>query len=452
VTTPIYILAFWLAAAFPLRADDVPIVFARSGQKTTVPVGKASEAIALWAFGQRWGDSAMATNGTAQFVAPKVRVPVVFQVSPASDSRAVCSELVVYPSRLARWDKDTHFVAAGTPDWFDTWADAVGLPIKTFKTLESLDAGNWRKLEKPPLLILGRGAAGKDFAAADRLAATHKVNVLVLEADWFGKQESPSHDTIVSPKQLAGALADWHSQSWPLPPTFRRHAMPWNVIANRTTWVAGVKYPLVEEIRSRQKGGESLRLVLSYLPWPDQLGRCEVADELFTRLLTETAKGSNDRRPLDSRFCLICPPAKDIKPSERPVLAAALKAARTQPAEDAEPSLQAIIEQGQSRTYVLDLRGKAPPPENLRDGLSLLETRISEQSPLLILGDNPILDSWKWLKLNRAKHRSAQSGVVWMPDNALPPSMESQLRLMEQFTAYNISLGNPSQETGNEDR
>lgn len=452
MTTPIYILAFWLAAAFPLRADDVPVVFARSGQKTTAPVGKASEAMALWAFGQRWGDSAMATGGTAQFVAPKVRVPVVFQVSPASDSKAVCSELVVYPSRLARWDKDTQLVAAGTPDWFDSWSDAVGLPIKNFKTLASLDAGNWRTLEKPALLILGRSAAGKNLAAVDRLAATHKVNVLVLEADWFGKEESSSHGTIILPKQLTGALADWHSQNWPLPPTFRRYAMPWNVIANRKTWAAGAKYPLAEEIRSRQKGGESLRLVLSYLPWQDQLGRCEVADELFIRLLTETAKGAKDRRPLDGRFYLIYPPAKDIKPSERPVLAAALKAAKTHPAEDAEPSLRAVIEQDQTQTYVLDLRGKTPPPENLRNGLSLLETRVNEQSPLLILGDNPILDSWKWLKLNRVKHRSAQSGVVWLPDNALPPSMESQLRLMEQFTACNISLGNPSQETGNEDR
>ena len=48
-----------------------------------------------------------------------------------------------------------------------------------------------------------------------------------------------------------------------------------------------------------------------------------MADELFLRLLTETAKGAKDRPPLDGRWCLLYPAAKEIKADERPVLAAA---------------------------------------------------------------------------------------------------------------------------------
>ena len=79
-----------------------------------------------------------------------------------------------------------------------------------------------------------------------------------------------------------------------------------------------------------------------------------MADELFLRLLTETAKGAKDRPPLDGRWRLLYPAAKEIKADERPVLAAAMKSAETDVGGEAESR--------EIRGYVLDLRGKTPPP------------------------------------------------------------------------------------------
>ena len=292
---------------------------------------------------------------------------------------------------------------------------------------------------------------------------------------------------------MTGPLADWHDRHWPLPPAFRRTALPWFAVANRQAWIAGDdypppvgqvsnlsanEYPLVEEIDRPQTGAGSLHVVLSYLPWQDQLGRCETADELFVKLLTATAKGAKDRRPLDGRWRLLYPPAKEIKADERPVLAAALKSAETPPGDDPGETTPrggpAIVRHGPIRGYVLDLRGKTPPPRDLIErsgGMKEFEARIGTGSPLLILGDSPILDTWKWLELDQPyssrstepySSRSAvmspsasprlRPGVLWWRDNSLPPSRESQLRLMQLFTEWNVFLGDIPQETSNEDR
>ena len=109
----------------------------------------------------------------------------------------------------------------GNPDWFDTWSEAVGLPVQKFKDRESLDAGNWRMREKPGLLILGTKGGRPRSGRCCRLAAEHKINVLVLEADWFAANETARREMVLSPKQMAGALADLQTQQWPLPPAFR---------------------------------------------------------------------------------------------------------------------------------------------------------------------------------------------------------------------------------------
>ena len=46
-------------------------------------------------------------------------------------------------------------------------------------------------------------------------------------------------------------------------------------------------------------------------------------------------------------------------------------------------------------------------------GLKTIEARIGTKTPLLILGDNPILDTWRWLKLDRAgQPYSSRSAVI----------------------------------------
>jgi hypothetical protein len=455
VKTCTCLLAFWLAAApWPLSAGELPILFARSGRKAAIPLGgddgKTGRRVALWAFGRRWGEPATVKSGVADFAAPKVRVPIVFRMIPIDDVKLVLGELVVYPDRPAPWEKDRQLVAVGTPDWFDAWSEAVGLPVRKFQKLESLDAGSEQLAEKAALAIVGRKAAGDGPALVHRLAAEQKINVLVLETDWLGGNQTASREITLSPKQMTGALADLQTQSWSLPPAFRQRAVR---ISNRQTWIAGPGYPLVEEIRSPQRAASSLRTVFSCLPWQQQLGRTEIADELFLRLLKETAKGAPGRPPLDGRWRLLYPAAKDVKAGERPVLAAALGSAVVDAGGEAGSQ--------ETRAYVLDLRGKTPPPPDFFEGtaaMKTIEARIGRRSPLLILGDNPVLDTWKWLKPDRAAHRSSSMdtpgcppGVLWWPDNCLPPSPESQLRLMQLFTDWNISLGDTPQEAGYED-
>ena len=439
------LLSLWLAtAAGALRADEASLAFARSGQKLTLPLrgadGRSAGPVALWAFGRRWGEPAPVKNGAVEFMAPTVRVPVVFQMAAEKDLARVLGELVVYPDRPVPWKKRTKLVAVAVPDWFDTWSEAVSLPVRKFKDPKVLDVGNWQVPEKPALLILGGKLAGKGLC----VTGEHRINVLALETDWSDTNETVIRKLILSPKHMSGPLADLQSQNWPLPPLFYRRSLE---VVNRQTWIAGPDHPLVEEIRSPQRGVESWRTVFSYLPWQRLLGRSEVADELFLRLLAETAKGAPGRRPLEERWLLLYPAMKDVKPDERPVLAAALTSAVVNGGR--EPRDREI------HAYVLDLRGKIPSSADLSeriDALASIENRIGVPLPLLILGDNAILDHWKWLELDRRNHRSPRPGVLWWPDNSLPPSRESQLRLMQLFTDWNLSLGNTPREACNEDR
>ncbi len=89
--TCLYLLAVWLLMApGALPADEPPIVFARAGHKATLPTGgdggKAAGPVALWAFGQRWGQPLAVKQGAVQFLAPEVRVPVVLRLTPANDA------------------------------------------------------------------------------------------------------------------------------------------------------------------------------------------------------------------------------------------------------------------------------------------------------------------------------------------------------------------------------
>ena len=431
-----------------LQAAELPITFARSGQKTTLLIrgdaGRQEKSIALWAFGQRWGTPSTIKNGASDLTAPKVRVPVVFRLMTETVSKRVLGELVVYPGPSARWDKDIQLAAIGTPDWFNSWSAAVGLPVRKLNELTPGDGRNWRTLEKPALLVLGQKAERSSLAAIFRLAGEWQTSVLVLETDWFRRNETGSREIAVLPQQTTGALADLQGQYWPLPPTFSERRL---CTANRQTWITGPEHPWVEEIRSSLRGTDSLRTVFSYLPWQQQLGRSEMADELLFRLLGETAKGAKHRGPLDGRWHLLYPDAKDIKAGERPILASALDSAEVGVA--GEANFRA------TGGYVLDLRGKPSPPSDFftgAGGLQGIEARIDTRSQLLILGDDPKLDSWKWLKLDRAAGRSMRPGVLWWRDSSLPPSIESQLRLMHLFTEWNIPLRDNSQETNYEDR
>ena len=450
-----------VAMAWPLKADEPPIVFAHSGQKLSISLeGKLRprDTVLLSAYGRSWGEAMTVEDGRVQLVAPSVRSPIVFRLVSAGDERAVVGELVVYPEGWFPWEKDerlpqvkkTQFVAVSAPAWFESWAEAVGLAVEGMPGAESLARRHWRTPEKPSLLILGRKAAGDGPSEVARLAALYRSNVLVLEADWFGKPAPAIEGIEIRPKHVRGALADLRSQNWALPASFRCSAEPWPGMVNRLSWIDGGEYPAVEEIRTSRKGSESQRIVLSYLPWQDQLGRCEVADELLLRVLTETAQGAKDVERWDGRWCLLFPSVEKIDKDRRPVLAAALKSVEAK--YGPRPGTSSRAKQCGIRGYVLDLRASTAPPENLLyelDAERAIEPRIKESVPLLILGDSPVLDSWRWLKLDRKKSKSLRPGVIWWPDKALTPSLSGELRLMGMLTEWDIFLGKHPGEKSN---
>lgn len=439
------ILMLWLVA-MP-ETLSAGFIFTRSGQKAVLPVrhdySSAEGPVTLWAFGKQWGEQTEVKDGVAEFVAPTVRVPVVFQLKSGHD---VQCEMIVYPDRHTTWDEELEFIVVGASIWLKTWAKAMDMPAEFFENLHGFLNPRRRFQKQHRLLILAQPHFRDAPETAWRLACEYETNVLWLGRDWYANNMVLQREVIVSPKQTSGPLADLQTQDWHRPPAFNLEVLR---VLNRQTWISGSEYPLVEELRVPEAGRENLRVVWSYLPWPQQLGRNEVADMLFIRLLTEVAKGAGDRRPLDGRWRLLYPAAEEIKADQRPVLAAALKSVVTDPGNAAG--------WGEIRICVLDLRGKTPPPHDLFDSTSsgaitAIETRIGTDLPLLILGDNPILDTWKWLGLDRTSHRSSRPGVVWLPDSSLPPSMESQLRLMQLFTGWNIPLGGISQEGNNEER
>ena len=94
---------------------------------------------------------------------------------------------------------------------------------------------------------------------------------------------------------------------------------------------------------------------------------------------------------------------------------------------------------------MLDLRGGSPLPDDLFADSGVvrkIEGRIDKYAPLLILGDNPELDTWEWLELDREQPEVATAGrLAGCPDGSLPPSVGSQLRVMDVFTQWNILFG-----------
>jgi hypothetical protein len=424
-----------------LRAGEPPIVFARAGHQATLPLGDAGKSggtVALWAFNQRWGQPLAVTQGAVRFLAPEVRVPVVFRLASTRDARAVVGEVVVYPDRPAAWDKETQLAAVGTPAWFDAWSEAVGLPVRRFARLESLEAEHWPAADRPSLLILGRAAAQDRLAAVCRLAAERETNVLALEADWFGPGGPGGAAAAVSPPQMRGDLAAIGRQSWPQPLEFAAPRQPWPGVVNRWAWILDAHgLPLVERFAAASPPAPAVRsIVASYLPWQRQLGRREAADATLLALLAAAAKTAVPERW--RRIEWVYPKPGALWPRNTPVLAAA-----------ATPSA------GQSDAallYVLDLRGRAPPPQEAVREAKSLEGRIgaredrpgAEGDKLLILGDGALLDAWKWLQLDRAKKVVRRPGVVWLSDDELPPSAMNQMRLMLTLTELGAPLAEPS--------
>ncbi len=404
--------------------------FGRSGKTMSVRVwpfkGFDSNTVVLRAFGRVWTKPAairtVKRKASVDVALPAVRVPTLFGVTPPDNPRHV-GQIIVYPDTNVRWDTKRSVHAAGTPAWFDQWVLATGLQVG-YPT----DAGfknGWRRSEdNRHVLVLGGRCAGKKFADTLAIAKRHEMNILVLEASWFGGK---SGKVAIQPRQMACELAVMREQKWPKPMIFRSGRLPWSPIANRWAWIEGKDYlPLVEEIANP---ASSQKVVVSYVPWGQQLGRCEAADQTLLAVLSAATEPG---RELPPRMADVLFPSQKVleeTKEQRPLLAAASEA-------------WARLSTGDipARTYVIDLRGGQSPPLEFRKTLKWLGNRDGNGAGLLILGDDPLLDNWKWVKIDRKKRVSKRVGIVWLPDDALPPSKNTQIRLMLKLTELGIPL------------
>jgi hypothetical protein len=423
-----------------------PITFARGGQKIDPHIlyvsgewgiggiGVFKNEVTLTAFGRVWAGPAdviqQSAGAKTTMTMPKVRVATVFSI--VDRGKRVVGEVVVYPDRGVTWDANTTLYTCGELPWFSEWARAVGLPVKQIAPADLLPG---EKSNVKALLILGPEQAGNDLSHVAGIARIQRASVLVLYARWFGDAAGP---VSVAPAQMLGGLAEIAKQHWPQPLKFTSHRRPWPGIANRWAWIAdGNGLPLVEEVAWYGGLWGASRLTVSYVPWQGQLGRREHADELLVSLLTSAAtlEMRKQRDPIE--VWMVYPPDKQIEPKGRPVLSA-LRFDR-----------YSIIEP--KSVSILDLRGTEKLPAELLGECRKIEGLIGsregrKESGLLILGDNKMLDEWEWLKLDRAKKTINRPGVVWLPDDELPPSKDNQIRLMLKLTELGVPLVPPKQE------
>lgn len=415
---------------------ELPVTFARSGSEVVVPVHDVPPMakVVLTAFGRKWSGplevDRRPAGATAKFKAPEVRVPTVFALASAADTKRVLAELVVYPARPVEWDKHVVLHAVGAPQWFDQWSQATGLPVEKVKN--AAQAGRQQqapRAEDRRLLILGRDQAGRTAADLIKLTRRCQMNLLVLDAGWFGRREAPKEPAGVRPEQMAGELADLQRQRWPLPPSFRSHRLPWPGLCNRWFWIGGDDGPLLEDIGGAAFGR---RVVLSYLPWQQQLGRCEMADELLRTVLRAAARPWPESRRSARPVEIVDPPMTEEAKKARPVLTAAVT----------PPERSGVTFHSPAKpVLVLDLRGEQPPGDGIAKKLAYLQSTAGVESPLLILGDDPLLDRWQWLRLRR--HKKRKIGVpfaTWLPHDVLPPPVAAQVQLMGKLSELGVLL------------
>ncbi len=456
----------------PAEYETQMYYFGRCGKSISVELAPArapTDTAALLAFGRSWAEAATVKNASgrpiATFTVPAVRVPTRFTIAHPKWPNHIMGYLVAYPDSDVKWDKNVSLYSCGAPAWFEQWAAATGLPVKQIAADDLASAKFEPSDEKEKsLLIIGGDVADKGPGEINE-KIKDRVNILVLGAGWFG--DTVIGETGIAPPQMLNGLADIAGQKWPDPLKFISSRKPWPGIANRLAWILDDKgLPLVEQVnlvsveeyRWAYKNGTWIRekgkslavspsMILSYLPWKEQLGRCESADATLLAVLASAAKAT--ATPFDYYHDWVV----TIWPSNlRPDSATGImKTSLIEPTEQ-RPILSCVAQgpieatdMGPHYVNILDLRGKPDLSENSPQQADALKNEIEVAvGPLIILGDDRLIDDWKWLKLDRKKKEINRPGVVWLCDDELPPSKESQVRLMLRLTELGVPLMAPS--------
>lgn len=430
VAGPWLCLICTLAVLQAQSVQKLPVNFCRSGRAVRLRVrADVRGPVELRAFGRTWCRPGVPDKGGVKLTVPKVRVPTLFQITTRDRNRTV-GEVVAYPGQRAHeWPVATTVrVSHTTTVWFREWVVAVGLPFKIERFDEQQK--DRRDLQSAKLLIVAGESARASLPALQHRFSNCRANLLVLNAAWFANGQV--RKTSLLPSGLSDMLQHMRDQKWGRPVIFDRHAGPWTGVSNRWTVIGHGQSPLVESIPFGQTGR---RIVLSYLPWQDQLGRNDIADALFIELLKAA---SRERHPpkLKRRTVVLWPTTKMISARLRPVLFAIAGASRDNPR---------LNEKKSQTLHILDLRG---PKLSRDDAASIDLSRKGTRSVkrLFVLGTDPGADGGRWSKQHFARtrrqkaNRRRAAGIVWLPADAIPSKMADQLHLMRVLTSSGVAI------------
>lgn len=333
------------------------------------------------------------------FTLPSVRAPLVLKGYDSSGREV--TELVVYPQEYKVWGRDEvrpiRVRGQDAPVWFVQWADATG-------RVETTGARG----TQPLVLVLGKDAAGGGPRCVLAVMERYRADAaLVLEANWYGPSEPEPYSLRLD--ALSGPFSEEVELLGDLSPLqFSTRRQPAMALVNRRPCL-GVKgeLPLVEELVL----DGSRRVLVSYLPWQQRLGRSEQADIVFSAIIERLVRlASEPHQPLpDAGLKVVWPRPTDVVESERPILYALLQSR--------QPVARTL--------YVADLRGEPIPVAKRSELLRALEHR-----PLLVLGTDPMLTGKDALEPN----------VFWIQDDRLPPDEVGRYRLMVELTRLGVRL------------
>jgi hypothetical protein len=377
------------------------------------------------------------------FTLPSVRAPLVLKGYDRSGREV--TELVVYPQEYKVWGREgvrpIRVRCQDAPAWFEQWADATG-------RVETTGARG----TQPLVLVLGKDAAGGGPRCVLAVMERHRADVGAGAGSGLVRSGRNRNRTRCELDALSGPFSEELELLGDRSPLrFSTRHQPALALVNRRPCL-GVKgeLPLVEELVM----DGSRRVLVSYLPWQQRLGRSEQADILFSAIIERLVHvASEPQEPLpDAGLNLVWPRPADVVESERPILYALLE--REQPV---------------ARTlHVADLRGEPIPVAKRSELIRALEHR-----PLLVLGTDPMLTAkgsgvllgqgcalgvaWWPNGANgvgsrfRATTNHMGSGcpkttpdpfpdVFWIEDDRLPPDEGGRYRLMVELTRLGVRL------------
>ena len=276
------------------------ITFARSGDQIEAKLlprirsRYEKDAAALFAFGRRWTTSDVYQTSArcwTKVTVPSVRVPTVFTIASSRNPNWLMGELVAYPDRKVDWDKKLTLYSCGVPSWFNQWSSAVGLPVNPIASAD-LSTAKLVSAEEDgkSLLILGRDIAGNNLADMLKLTRDKATNAIVL------LDAAPARTALrLCPGDFRGPLASLNTRTWARPLSFSHVRISSRILCNR--WELAETSP----IPSRDGAMSVLPLevigflnagfwvTVSGIPWQEQLGRREQADELLMEVLKAAA-------------------------------------------------------------------------------------------------------------------------------------------------------------------